>query len=175
MSRRLLALVLLLAAYVAPAWAHTLLGEAVGVADGDTITVLDAERVQHRVRLAGIDAPEKNQPFGTRARQALATAVFRKQVTVEWHKRDRYERLVGKVLVNGRDVGLDMLEAGLAWHYKTYEREQSTQDRAAYAGAETHARQARLGLWVDASPVAPWEFRRGHVSANGGRTEDNND
>jgi len=140
--------------------AGTLEGTVVGIADGDTLTLLDGGRTQHRVRLAGIDAPEKRQAFGSRAQQALASAVFRRKVTVVWHKRDRYGRLVAKVLVEGRDVGLALVSAGFAWHYKAFEKEQSAEERASYADAEVKARQQRLGLWRDASPVPPWEFRR---------------
>lgn len=141
-------------------FASTMEVEVVGVTDGDTLVVLDGNMVQHKVRLAGIDAPERRQAFGSRARQSLASQVFKRTVTVDWHKRDRYGRLVGKVLVGNKDVGLELVAAGLAWHYKAYEREQTAQDRLAYAEAERVARERRLGLWADAEPVPPWEFRR---------------
>lgn len=89
-----------------PVSAEELQGVIVGVADGDTVTVLDADRVEHKIRLAGIDAPERRQAFGARSRQALASRVFKRTVTVDWHKRDRYGRLVGKVLVDDQDAGL---------------------------------------------------------------------
>lgn len=119
---RLIALPLLLA--LAPAWAATLEGRVVGVADGDTITVLDSAKTQHRVRLAGIDAPEKKQAFGTRSRENLARWVHRRDVIVEWHKRDRYGRLVGVVFVDGHDVNLEQVRAGFAWWYRQYAKEQ---------------------------------------------------
>lgn len=134
--------------------------EVVGVTDGDTLIVLDEEKVQHRVRLAGIDAPEKSQPFGSRAQQVLAKAVYRKTVVVDWHKRDRYGRIVGKVLVDNRDACLDLVATGFAWHYKAYEGEQTPEDRHRYATAELAARQQRLGLWADVAPTPPWEFRK---------------
>lgn len=133
--------------------------EVVGVTDGDTLVVLDGEKVQHKVRLAGIDAPEKLQAFGTRAQQALASAVFRRTVVLDWHKRDRYGRLVAKVLLADRDIGLELVDSGLAWHYKAYEREQSEADRTRYATAELEARKTKTGLWSDPSPVPPWDFR----------------
>lgn len=139
--------------------ATQLAGEVVGLSDGDTVTVLDATKTQYKVRLAGIDAPEKSQPFGNRSRQHLAELVFRKQVVVEWSKQDRYGRIVGKVLVAGRDACLAQVSAGLAWHYKAYQREQSPGDQAAYAAAEEAARGKRVGLWRDPAPMAPWEFR----------------
>lgn len=135
-------------------------GRVVGVADGDTITVLAHPNIQHKVRLAGIDAPEKNQAFGKRSKQSLSDLVFNRQVTVLTHKSDRYGREVGKVLVDGLDANLEQIRRGMAWHYKAYEREQSAEDRALYSAAEVQARMQRSGLWRDASPEPPWEYRR---------------
>ncbi len=87
----------------------------VHVADGDTITVLDAGKVQHKVRLAGIDAPEKAQPFGQRSRESLEDLVAGRTVIVETHKKDRYGRYVGKVILNSRDVNLEQIRRGMAW------------------------------------------------------------
>jgi endonuclease YncB( thermonuclease family) len=134
--------------------------KVVGVTDGDTLVVLEGGKVQHRVRLAGIDAPEKYQAFGARAHQALASAVFRRTVMLEWHKKDRYGRLVAKVTVADRDIGLELIAAGLAWHYKAYEREQSQSDRHSYSIAESLAKQRAIGLWSATSAIPPWEFRR---------------
>lgn len=139
---------------------ETLWGRVVGVADGDTVTVLDESKVQHRIRLAGIDAPEKRQDFGTRSSQSLSELVFHKAVRVEYAKKDRYGRIVGKVLVNNMDASLVQIKRGMAWHYKAYEREQSPEDRALYAQSETDAQNALRGLWGGKSPVAPWEFRK---------------
>lgn len=142
------------------AGADVLVGRVVGISDGDTVTVLDGDRVQHKVRLAGIDAPEAHQAFGARSKQHLSKLVFSQNVQVEWRKLDRYGRLVGKVIVGGVDANLRQVEAGLAWHYVQYQREQSQVDREAYVSAERIAREARVGLWADASPVPPWDFRR---------------
>jgi endonuclease YncB( thermonuclease family) len=142
------------------AWAETITGRVVGVADGDTITVLDAANQQHKIRLSGIDCPEKNQPFGQVAKQSMSDQVFDRQVSVETSKRDRYGREIGKVLVGGVDANLEQLRRGLAWHYKKYEREQGPLDRATYAGAEIEARVAGRGLWVDPEPMAPWDWRK---------------
>jgi len=153
--------------------AATLAGHVVGITDGDTITVLDASKTQYAVRLHAMDAPERNQPFGARSKQNLSGLVFGKDVTVEWRKKN-HERLVGKVLVDetgadcafrsclkSLDAGLQQIRDGLAWHAKQFEREQSPEDRARYAAAEIKARDARAGLWTDAEPVPPWEWRRG--------------
>jgi endonuclease YncB( thermonuclease family) len=153
---------LLLVAVVAlsqTAVAGTLHGRVVRVADGDTITVLVGGRVQHTVRLAGIDAPEKAQPYGDRAKRLLSDLVFGAEVDVEYDKHDRYGRIVGKVLRNGRDASLSLIEAGFAWHFKRYAAEQSKTDRATYAHAEDVARHARRGLWREPTPLPPWEWR----------------
>ena len=102
--------------------------------------MLDDNKVQHRIRLAGIDAPEKKQPFGQRSKQSLSDLVFDKAVTVETNKRDKYRREVGKVLVGGVDANLEQVKRGMAWYYKAYEREQPAVDRKAYADEENEAR-----------------------------------
>jgi len=139
--------------------AETITGLVVGVADGDTTTVLDADKVQHKIRLAGIDAPEKKQAFGNRSKESLSDLVFDKTVSVETNKRDRYRREIGKVLVNGRDVNLVQVERGMGWFYRQYQREQSPNDRKLYEAAEDAAKAGRRGLWRDTDPVSPWEFR----------------
>ena len=139
--------------------AETIVGKVVGVADGDTVTVLDAAKVQHKIRLTGIDAPEKAQPFGQRSKENLSNWVFGKDVEIETGKIDRYGRSLGRVRVGGVDANLEQVRAGFAWHYKKYELEQSAEDGEAYARAETAARAARVGLWRDASQVAPWDWR----------------
>ena len=153
-------LVCLLLALALAANAETITGRVVGVADGDTITVLDANKVRHKIRLAGIDAPEKKQPFGNRSKESLSELAFDKTVNVETTKRDRYGRQIGKVLVNGRDVNLVQVERGMAWFYRQYQREQSPNDRKLYEAAEDAAKAGKRGFWRDADPVPPWEFRR---------------
>lgn len=142
------------------AQAEILTGRVVKIADGDTLTVLDASKQQHRVRLTGIDAPERKQAFGTVSRQHLAELAFGREVSVEWHKRDRYQRILGKVLVEGVDANLEQVRAGLAWHYKHYARDQHPADRTLYAEAEELASINGVGLWRDPAPIAPWDFRR---------------
>ena len=151
---------LLLTCLSPPAIAATYTGRVVGIADGDTLTVLDAAQRQHKIRLAGIDAPEKHQAWGQRAQQFLGERVFQRVVRVEVSKKDRYGREIGKVLLDGEDINLALVRAGLAWHYRAYEREQPPQERGQYAEAELRARERRQGLWSDAHPVAPWDFRR---------------
>jgi len=101
--------------------------------------------------------PERGQAFGTKSKDYLATLVAGKGVEVEWHKRDRYKRIVGKVIRNGEDVNLQMVRAGLAWWYRTYAAEQSPADQARYEAAEDTARKERTGLWHDPTPK-PYRF-----------------
>jgi endonuclease YncB( thermonuclease family) len=140
--------------------AETLLGKVIKVADGDTITVLDDTNTQHKIRLSGIDAPEKKQAFGNVSKQSLADMVAGQSVAVEWAKVDRYKRKVGKVLLDGQDVNLMQIKRGLAWHYKKYQDEQPPIDQQSYAAAEHVARASQVGLWRDADPMPPWSFRQ---------------
>jgi endonuclease YncB( thermonuclease family) len=139
--------------------AQSLLGRVVSVADGDTITVLDINKTQHRVRLSGIDAPEKNQAFGEASRKSLSELVANKKVTVIWERQDKYSRKLGKVMLGELDCNLEQLRRGLAWHYKKYENEQPPVDRKSYANAEEVARSKKVGLWGEPAPIAPWDFR----------------
>lgn len=140
--------------------AATISGKVVSVADGDTITVLDDSNTQHKIRLAGIDAPEKKQPFGNVSKQSLSELVYGKQVSVDYNKQDRYGRTVGKVIIDGIDVNLEQVKRGLAWFYKKYQNEQPLKDRLDYLQAQEDAEKTKVGLWVDSDPIAPWDFRR---------------
>ena len=153
------------------AFADVVTGKVVGVSDGDTITVLDSGKQQHKIRVAGIDAPEKNQPFGQRSKENLSRLVFGKEVDVQWTKHDRYQRIVGKVMVaapdcqrpdcaKALDAGLGQVTAGLAWWYRKYAKEQSAEDARSYETAELDARASYVGLWRDAEPILPWDWRK---------------
>ena len=144
----------------APAGSQPLNGRVVAIADGDTITILDSANTQHRIRLEGIDAPESHQAFGEQSRLSLSEMIFGKDVTVTYQKIDQYGRLVGKIILEGKDINLEQVKAGLAWHYKFYEDEQTPEDRDAYAKAESEARAARRGLWQDPNPTEPYQFRK---------------
>lgn len=150
---------LLLTLATACAWAETITGRVVAVSDGDTITVLDANNREIKVRLAGIDAPEKNQEGGQEAKRSLSGLVVGRVVDVDTNKRDKYGRAVGRVLLDGQDVNLEQLKRGHAWHYKQYASEQSREDRARYARAESGARQTTVGIWAQSSATPPWEWR----------------
>lgn len=139
--------------------ADILTGRVIGIADGDTITVLDNTNTQHKIRLGGIDAPEKKQAFGTISKKSLSDMVFGRDVEVDWHKEDRYGRKVGKVIFDERDVNLEQVKRGLAWFYKKYKGELEQTDRIAYVQAQQEAEANSIGLWVDKNPIPPWQFR----------------
>lgn len=140
--------------------AETLTGRVVKVIDGDTVTLLDASKIQHKIRLAGIDAPESKQPYGQKSKEALSALVAGQQVEVDWHKRDRYGRVVGKIIAGVRDVNLAQVRAGMAWWYRKYANEQSPVDQRLYKDAEAKAKQASVGLWSGKNPIPPWEWRK---------------
>lgn len=136
-------------------------GRVVGVSDGDTVTLLVSGNKRLKVRLAGIDAPEKKQPFGQRSKANLALMVFGREVILDCGKRDRYKREVCVVLSDDVDINLEQVRVGLAWWYWQYAKKQSSERREAYARAEQEAQESRVGLWRDAEPIPPWEWRHG--------------
>jgi endonuclease YncB( thermonuclease family) len=131
---------------------ETLVGKVVAVTDGDTIKILVGTD-QVKVRLAGIDAPESKQPFGTRAKQALSEKIFGQEVPVEAQGKDRYGRTLGTIFVGTRNINVEMVQEGMAWQFVKYDKSKSL------AEAEAAARKAKRGLWADPNPVAPWEWR----------------
>lgn len=138
--------------------AHKVTYNVVSVADGDTITVVP-DQATRKIRLAGIDAPEKNQPFGLIAKEFLTALVLGKDVEIETGKMDRYGRDVSKVISEGKDMNLAMLIAGLAWHYKKYQTEQTEADRVLYSNAEVDAKAQGVGHWRDPGSIPPWGWR----------------
>lgn len=131
----------------------TLSGRVVGIADGDTFTLLTDENLQVKIRLHGIDAPEKGQDFGKRAKQELSTLIFGKTVDVIDKGKDRYGRTIGMVFLGEVNINEEMLRRGMAWHYLKYDKE------ARWDELERQARDARSGLWVQPGAIAPWEWR----------------
>ena len=135
--------------------AQALKGKAVSIADGDTFTLLVNGNEQVKIRIDGIDAPEKKQDFGNRAKEYLSGMIWGKELTVKVSKKDRYGRSIGKVSTPSiSDVGLEMIKAGFAWQYRDYNNEKT------YAEAERLARQNRKGLWLDNNPIRPQDFRK---------------
>ena len=135
------------------AHAGELRGRVVAVADGDTLTILDASRQQHRIRLAEIDAPEKGQPFGQRSKQSLSGLCFGREAVIEDRGYDRYGRAIGRVSCAGIDANAEQVRRGMAWVFDRY-----ATDRRLYA-IQDEARAARRGLWINTAPVPPWEYR----------------
>ena len=130
-------------------------GRVVAVSDGDTITVLDEmDKGNFKIRLDKIDAPEKKQAFGNRAKQFLSALIFGKQVAVRFKAVDRYGRILGTVFCDGVEINLVMVQNGYAWHYSHYDK------TPAYIHAEKQARAYRKGLWTDPKPINPHDFRK---------------
>lgn len=145
-------------------------GTVTGIADGDTLYVLDAARNSHKIRLLGIDAPERGQAFGEKSRQSLANLSYRRQVSVDWQGRDVYGRILGRVRVAAADcrqdncpktvdTNLEQIKMGLAWWNRKFADTQFPGDARAYEAAEHQARAARTGLWSERDPMPPWRWR----------------
>jgi endonuclease YncB( thermonuclease family) len=168
--RRLISTLLLALPFALHAAPRTCL--VVGVSDGDTLTArcgVPGAFEQLKVRFNGIDAPEEKQPFGARAKQVMSELVYGKEVDLDCLKTDRYGRSVCKVMVTPAsaprgpktlDAGLAMVTVGMAWWYRDYAREQTPQERGQYEFAEMEAKAKHVGLWRDAAPVAPWDWRK---------------
>jgi micrococcal nuclease len=161
--RTLFLLPLLLLALPSHAVIRTVEGTVTKVSDGDTITVVTAEGTKLRTRLYGIDAPEiphgkkSGQPYGEDAKRALTAMVLGKKVRLEILDIDRYKRMVGMVYLDGKNINETMVRLGLAWAYRRY---LDTPYASEFIGAEKQAREKGLGLWNQANPLPPWEFRR---------------
>jgi endonuclease YncB( thermonuclease family) len=137
-----------------------IVGRIVGVTDGDTLVLLDDSYQQHKLRLSGIDAPEKGQPFGQASKKSLSSLAFKKLASANCSKIDRYKRMVCVVTVEGKDVSLEQIRLGMAWHYKKYANEQKVEERTLYAKEELEARDSKRGLWVEKKSMPPWEWRK---------------
>ena len=158
MVTRLALFLLLTCAARAEQWT----GLVVAIQDGDTITVLRG-RDQVKVRLDGIDCPERTQPYGNRAQQKTADLSFNRKVSVITKSKDRYGRTLASVILpNGRSLNEELLRAGLAWWYRKY----APKNRALEL-LEEAARDARLGLWADPDPTPPWLWRKEQKSPAG--------
>lgn len=151
MKRLLLVLLFTLTACLAVS--AQLKGKVIVIADGDTFTLLTAQNQQVKIRLHGIDCPEKKQPYFNNAKAYTSSLVFGKQVLVQVKSKDRYGRTIGVVLLaDKRNVNELLLQAGWAWHFKKYDQD------ARWAAMEQLARRNRKGLWADPNPIAPWDW-----------------
>ena len=154
---RLFAPLLLL--FTLSAQAETLEGKVIKIADGDTLTLLTPSNQQVKIRLAGVDTPERKQPFGNRAKQALAKLAFQKQALIEVETKDRYGRTVGVVFVASQNLNAELVRQGMAWVYRKY-----TNDQKLFA-LEADAKKAKRGLWSSNNPIKPWLWRKGMRTA----------
>jgi micrococcal nuclease len=127
--------------------------KVVGISDGDTLTVLK-NREQIKIRLEGIDTPEKAQAFGSKAKSALADLVASKTISVHQTGTDKYGRTLARVIVDGDDVSESLVTQGMAWHYKEYSTDETL------ASLEDKARAEKIGLWSESNALPPWEFRK---------------
>ena len=137
------------------------------VVDGDTVHVIDKAGKKFKVRLTGIDAPEKNQPYGLAATYKLTEILINKLVLLKSKPNngkpytiDRYKRVLAKIILDGRDINLSQVLRGYAWHFKRYQKQQSPSDRELYSEAEIDAKKNELGLWGEKNPIAPWKWRK---------------
>jgi len=153
-------LILCITIYFCQLSAAEIEGRVIRVSDGDTIAVLDSSNQTIKIRLAGIDAPEKKQAFGNRSKQSLSDLVYGKQVIIIWNKTDRYGRTIGKVLLDNVDINNQQLVRGYAWFYKKYENELTMEERKLYQESENIAKSSKTGLWYDSNPIEPWLFRK---------------
>ena len=138
---------------------NTISGKVVNVADGDTITILNAENKQTKVRLYGIDAPEKAQDFGNVSREHLVSLVAGKNIEVFVIDVDQYGRSVGRIKVDGKEVAEEMLKAGLVWVYTAYCKIPECKQ---WKQLETQAKTAKIGLWANPTAQEPWQWRKEH-------------
>ena len=146
---------LLIFSLCAQTYAQTLTGKVIGVKDGDTVVVIDAANNQTTLRLAEVDCPEKAQAFGTRAKQFTSDQVYLKQVKYEVTDTDRYGRSIAKIYYDdNKYLSAEIIKNGFGWQYKQYSTSKLL------ATLEQEARNNKRGLWVDANPVYPSEFRR---------------
>ena len=132
-----------------------IVGKVIAVQDGDTVDILDSELRKIRIRFYGIDAPESGQPFGRNAKTFVSDAIGGKTVAVLVRDIDRYGRTIGDIVLNQQRLSVEIVQAGLAWHYVLYAPED-----VELADAEAAAKNERRGLWADPRYVAPWEWRR---------------
>ncbi|MGB7201456.1 MAG: thermonuclease family protein [Pyrinomonadaceae bacterium] len=134
-------------------------GRVIRVVDGDSITVQSKGQIVYAVKLQAIDAPDVGQPFFEEARKSLSKLILNKDVRVVINTTYGKDMIIGSLYRNGQDIGLTLIEQGLAWHFKRFAFQQNASARKSYSDAQSSASAARIGLWADEKPVAPWDFR----------------
>ena len=135
---------------------HSITGKVTRVSDGDTIWVTDKIGLRSKIRMDRIDAPEKDQEWGSESTKYLSKLLYGRKVVVDYQKRDQYGRILGIVKLGERDVNLEMVKTGNAWHYSYFDH------TPAYIEAEKQAKDTKLGLWSKPNPINPYEWRKMH-------------
>ena len=130
------------------------------VIDGDTVVIKSDQGINYKVRLIGIDAPEIKQGYGEEATKYLSNLILGKSLVIIGSNKDRYKRLLGKLVLDNLDINLLLIEKGMAWHYKRYQSSQEKKDQFLYSNAEKYAKVNKLGLWSKSRPIPPWEWRK---------------
>ena len=152
MKRLALILIFVLISLVCSAQRFTV--KVVSISDGDTFTAINKDNLQLKIRIFGIDAPEKKQAYGNKSKEFLSSLIFGKSISIDVQSKDGYGRYLAYVYSpEGKDVSLLMIHEGMAWHFTKYDNNE------VYEAAQTVAKKARRGLWADPSPIAPWDFR----------------
>lgn len=145
--------ILILSLFLSLSLSAQLNGRIVKVSDGDTVTLLDSDNTQHKIRLHGIDAPEKGQPYGDKSKEYLSNMIAGKTVTVYVKGTDQYKRTLGVIYLGEVNINAEMIANGYAWNYH-YSKD------IFYIKLQDQARQKKLGLWNDKNPVDPWAWRK---------------
>jgi len=146
---------LLLAFFLLPLSIFSQEGKVVKVKDGDTIVILDNQNVMHTVRVADIDCPEYGQPFSKKAKIFVSNEIFGKHVIIKSKGLDKYNRIIGFVFYQDKNLSLELLRNGLAWHYSYFSNDKEM------ASLQEIAKNNKVGLWIDSSPVEPYKWRKG--------------
>ena len=134
-------------------YSEEIIGKVIGISDGDTIKLITNNK-QIKIRLFGIDAPERDQEFGTKSKEVLSSLIFKKEVKLITKSKDQYGRTLGTIFLEDTNINLEMVKTGYAWVYKKYNKDSE------FINAETNAKEKKLGLWIDKNPIAPWLFRK---------------
>ena len=152
MKRFALILIFVLISLVCSAQRFTV--KVVSISDGDTFTAINKDNLQLKIRIFGIDAPEKKQAYGNKSKEFLSSLIFGKSISIDVQSKDGYGRYLAYVYSpEGKDVSLLMIHEGMAWHFTKYDNNE------VYEAAQAGAKKAKRGLWADPSPIAPWDFR----------------
>jgi len=154
MKNSIITLISLFHIFYTQLYADKLTGKVVSVTDGDTIKILTKNKTLYKIRLNGIDAPERSQAFGKKSKANLSKLVSGRIADIQYKKKDRYGRILGTVYVDNYDMNLRQIEDGYAWVYRRYCK------RADYYKAEEYAQSKKLGLWYDKYSIPPWEYRK---------------